>query len=155
VIEVRELRPDELASAYAVLPLHRLDPERPSAYLVAWEGGEPVGHVHVAWAGTKLGVPALQDMFVVPARRGRGIGTALVQEAERRAAARGHRTTSLGVSEFNPDAQRLYERLGYVRAAVRPERVRGTITIRGEPLVIDDVLLYYVKPVDFADAPSS
>ncbi len=155
MIEVRELRIDELARAYAVLPLHRLDAERPSAYLVAWDGGEPVGHVHVAWEETKLGVPALQDMFVLPARRGCGIGTALVQEAERRAAARGHRATSLGVSDSNPDAQRLYERLGYVRAAVPPERVRGKIPIRGEPLVIDDVLLYYTKPVDFAGPPSS
>jgi GNAT superfamily N-acetyltransferase len=155
VIEVRELRAEELARVDAVLPLHRLEPERPPSYLVAWDRGEPVGHVHVAWAGTKLGEPELQDMFVRPDRRGQGIGTALAREAEQLAAARGHRRTSLSVSESNPGARRLYERLGYVRAAVPPERVRGTITIRGEPFEVDDVLLYYARPVDFAAPPSS
>lgn len=158
MIEIRELRDDELARVDAVLPLHRLDPERVSTYLVAWENGEPVGHVHLAWRGTKLGVPELQDMFVLPARRGGGVGTALTREAERLIAARGQARCSLSVSEANLQARQLYERLGYTRADVPPERVRGTISLRGEPFEVDDTLLYFSKalpPVDFAGASSS
>jgi GNAT superfamily N-acetyltransferase len=158
VIEVRELDESALARVDAVLPLHRLDPERESTYLVAWEDDEPVGHVHLAWRGTKLGVPELQDMFVLPARRRCGVGTALTREAERLIAAQGQSHCSLSVSQANPEARRLYERLGYMRADVPPERVRGTIMLRGEPFEVDDTLLYFSKalpPVDFASTRSS
>jgi hypothetical protein len=37
---------------------------------------------------------------------------------------------------------------------VPPERVCGTIVIRGEPLEVDETLVHYVKPVD-STAPSS
>ena len=154
MIAVRELAADERARVDTALPLHRLD-QAHSTYVVAWESDEPVGHVNVAWNGTKLGVPELQDMFVLPGRRGAGIGTALAREAERLVAARGHACISLSVSEANADARRLYERLGYARADVPPEHVRGTIIIRGTPFEVDDVLLYFAKPVDFSSPPSS
>jgi GNAT superfamily N-acetyltransferase len=153
VIEVRELRPDELARVDDVLPLHRLD-QADSTYLVAWNGTEPVGHVNVGWSRSKLDAPALGDMFVLPDRRNGGVGTALVYEAERLIASRGHRRISLSVAETNLGARRLYERLGFEPADVPPERVCGTIMIRGEPLEVDETLVYYVKPVD-STAPSS
>ena len=47
-------------------------------------------------------------------RRRGGIGTALVHEAERRASDRGAHEIGLSVNPAdNPDALRLYERLGY------------------------------------------
>jgi GNAT superfamily N-acetyltransferase len=154
VIEVRELHDEELEVVDALLPLHRLD-QADSTYLVAWSGPRPLGHVNVAWSGTKLGVPELQDMYVLPAERGSGVGTGLAHGAERLIAARGHARCSLSVSEANPKARRLYERLGYTRADVPPERVHGTIRLRGEPFEVDDVLLYFVKRVDFVGASSS
>ena len=48
-----------------------------------------------------------------------------------------------------------YERLGYVRTATPPQRLCGTITLRGRPLAVDDTLLEYEKPVDSAAARSS
>jgi ribosomal protein S18 acetylase RimI-like enzyme len=45
--------------------------------------------------------------------RSRGIGTALIAEAERRAAARGFSRIGLGVADDNPRAAALYLRLGF------------------------------------------
>jgi GNAT superfamily N-acetyltransferase len=144
VIEIRPLTVEETATVDAVLPLSRLDSVQ--TYLVAWDGDSPVGHAHVAWEGGYAGMPEIQDMYVLPARRGAGIGEALVGAAERLAGARGHKRMSLSVGESG-EARRLYERLGYRDAGLPPVRVEGTIVIRGEPLEVDDTLVYLVKPL--------
>jgi GNAT superfamily N-acetyltransferase len=143
-LEIRPLTEGETERVDAVLPLSRLDGVQ--TYLVAWEGGRPVGHAHVAWEGGHAGAPEIQDMYVLPERRGRGVGAALVEAAERLAAARGHRRISLSVGEAS-EARRLYERLGYRDAGLEPVRVEGTIMIRGEPLEVDDTLVYLDKPL--------
>jgi RimJ/RimL family protein N-acetyltransferase len=142
-IDVRELTPGELELVDAHLPLSRLGGEQ--TYLVAWEGDLPVGHAHVAWANTTLGVPEVQDVFVAESRRRRGIGTELARAAERMAAARGHHRISLSFGLENDGARRLYEGLGYKRAELEPQRIRCTILIRGKPVEIDDTLIYLVK----------
>lgn len=144
MIAVRPLGDDDTATVDAVLPLSRLDSAQ--TYLVAWDGDVPVGHAHVAWEGGHVGAPEIQDMYVLPERRGAGIGATLVGAAERLAAERGHERMSLSVGEAS-DARRLYERLGYRDAGVPPVRVEGTIMIRGEPLEVDDTLVYLVKPL--------
>ena len=49
MIEARELDERDFERAQ-VLPLHRFDDfGGRGTYLVAWDGEEPVGHVHVAW----------------------------------------------------------------------------------------------------------
>ena len=73
-------------------------------------------------------------LAVVPSSRGMGIGTALMLEAEEKAASADKRTMSLGVIAENEGAIRLYERLGYktsrtwrgalVRLAAKSEEVR-------------------------------
>ena len=55
-----------------------------------------------------------------PAQRGRGYGTALLDLAERLAAAEGCAGLSLIVADTNRAARRLYERCGYRQAATRP-----------------------------------
>lgn len=144
-------------AADAGLPLHRFDGwADDSTYVVAWDGPEPVGHVHIAWAGTELRLPELQDMYVLPGRRSEGIGAALAVAAERLVADRGHDRCSLSVSDRNTRARSLYERLGYTRAELPPRRVEGTIMIRGEQVEVDDVLLYFTKSiVDLAPSRSS
>ena len=72
----------------AALPLHRLDGA--GTYLVAWDGDDPLGHAHFAWGGTRLGVPEIQDVYVLPDRRREGIATALTGAAEALARTRGH-----------------------------------------------------------------
>lgn len=52
------------------------------------------------------------NLGVAPALRGRGIGACLLQAQMTQARAAGKRKLALDVAENNPDAQRLYERLG-------------------------------------------
>jgi GNAT superfamily N-acetyltransferase len=127
----------------AHLPLSRLDGAQ--TYLVAWDGDLPVGHAHVAWTATKLGVAEVQDVFVSEGHRRQGVATALARAAESLAAARGHSRISLGCGIGNEDARRLYESLGYRDAGIDLERVAGTIVIRGAPVEVDDTLVYLIK----------
>lgn len=72
-------------------------------------GEEPAGRLYVD-RGPEL--YALLDITLLPAFRGRGLGTVLMREllAEARAAGRPVR---LHVEHWNPDARRLYHRLGF------------------------------------------
>jgi GNAT superfamily N-acetyltransferase len=150
VVTVTQLRPSEVAYVDRCLPLNRLDQQRAagSTYLVAWDDDQPVGHAHVAWVDTHLGVPEIQDVFVVPEQRRRGIAVQLTEAAEQEARLRGWDTISLSVSERgNVAARHLYAKLGYADAGVHPVRVSGTIMLRGRPLDVDDTLVYLVKAV--------
>lgn len=83
-------------------------------YLVAWDGADPVGSGELEWAP----IPELKNLQVAPSHRDHGVGTAIVTAAEVEAAPFGR--IWIGVSEDNPDARRLYERLGF-RPAGRTE----------------------------------
>jgi ribosomal protein S18 acetylase RimI-like enzyme len=146
-MEVRPLCEDEVELVDSHLPLNRLDQWRRegSTFLIAWDEDTPVGHAHLAWEGTKLGVPELQDVYVAEYARRRGVATELSLAAEREVAARGHERLSLSVGTGNVAAQALYDRLGYVDAGLEPERVQGTIMLRGQPFEVDDTLVYLVK----------
>lgn len=78
-----------------------------SLYLTAWLGGVPVGQGEVVFAPPRQ----LRGLHVAAAHRGRGIGSALIRSAELASRAAGE--LSVGVGLDNPDARRLYERLGY------------------------------------------
>ena len=150
MVHVAELEPAEVEQVDRWLPLNRLcqHQEEGSTYLIAWDEEEPVGHAHIAWTGTRLGIPELQDVFVLPGERRRGIATQLADAAEQTVRARGWTSLSLSVSQEGNDAARLlYERLGYRDAGIEPVRVSGVITLRGRPFEVDDTLLYLVKPL--------
>jgi GNAT superfamily N-acetyltransferase len=96
-------------------------------FLVAWEGGHPLGWVILHWLSEPHApidrqgkVPNLEDLLVLKERRNQGIGTGLLVEAEKRARAQGFSRLSLGVGVGNRDARRLYERLGYRAAGLPP-----------------------------------
>ena len=125
------------------MPLYRLDGHQ--TYLVAWDGDEPVGHAHIAWTHTKLGVPEIQDVFVRADRRRRGVASDLTRAAEHLAAGRGHTRVSLSHGIANDAARLLYGGLGYRNAGLEPERVKGTLVLRGRRVDVDDTLLYLVK----------
>jgi GNAT superfamily N-acetyltransferase len=114
---------------------------------VAWDGSEPVGHAHVAWEETALGVPEIGDVFVPAKLRGRGIGTELSKAAEQLARTRGHRQIGISASIGNEGALRLYRRLGYRDAGLPPKRVQGTIVVRSGPIEVDDTLVYLIKDI--------
>ncbi len=86
-------------------------------WFIAWDGPEPVG---LASAVTSLTGHQLNAMWVDPARRGRGVGDALVAAVLDRARAEGAATVSLTVGEDNAAARSLYLRAGF-----RPTGARG------------------------------
>jgi GNAT superfamily N-acetyltransferase len=88
---------------------------------IAWQDGVPVGDVYL-WRAQPyeylvrqyLGwTPTITHLEVAPARQNQGIGTALLRAAEAYATDLGYWRVCLGVDIGNPDARRLYERLGY------------------------------------------
>lgn len=76
--------------------------------LVAWAGATPTGSAQLVLDPTP---PELRNVGVFASFRGSGHGTRLIEAAEREAAAYG--SLRIGVGTDNPDARRLYERLGY------------------------------------------
>ena len=55
----------------------------------------------------------LAELYVVPSRRGHGVGRALMNTALREARQRGADTMDIGVDEPDVPARRLYESLGF------------------------------------------
>lgn len=88
-------------------------------YLVGWLEGMPVG-TGVVVTGER---PELKNLQVRKEFRGRGVGRAIVAEAEDEVRESG--LLVLGVGLDNPAARRLYERLGY-----RPTGRISTCTYR-------------------------
>jgi len=79
--------------------------------------GEPVGRLRVVRPEGRIEIAGLQ---VLPARQDRGIGTAVVTTVLHEGAARGVPVV-LEVDKDNPDARRLYERLGFREFDETPE----------------------------------
>ena len=77
---------------------------------VAYEGGRLAGVLVLNVRGAFVGY--IQTVCAAPEYRGKGVGTALVAFAEERIF-RDHKNVFICVSDFNPGARRLYERLGY------------------------------------------
>lgn len=90
-------------------------------------------------------VPEIHDLVVAADSRGQGIGTKLISELERRAAAAGHNLIGLGVGLYADygAAQRLYSSLGY-----RPDGQGVTYQHRpvapGSKVQMDDDLVLWM-----------
>jgi ribosomal protein S18 acetylase RimI-like enzyme len=141
-MEIRELEPSDIELVTTVLGLSRLH-QGDGFYLVAWQGGEPLGHLHLALTEP----PELQDVSVREAHRRRGVALALTAAAEAEVARRGADRVRLTVSIDNAAAQALYKRCGYADVGIAPRRVQGTIEIRTGPIEVDDTLLTWEKRI--------
>jgi len=108
---------------------------------VAWDGDEPLGHLHLALTDP----PELQDVSVRVEHRRKGVATALVGRAEDGARARGFDRVTLFVGADNAAAQALYRECGYADSGAAPRRVKGTIQARTGPIEVDDTLLSWEK----------
>jgi GNAT superfamily N-acetyltransferase len=122
--------------------------------LVAWLDGRPVGDVFLECGPAAEpevrrllpGVPRLIHLEVLGPFQGRGIGTALIRAGEDTARRLGHERIALGVGVDNPNARRLYERLGY--ADWGHGTVVGTWVERdhdGPPVTLSEVCDLLVK----------
>jgi len=80
------------------------------------DNGRIVGMLTLVVFRIPTGVRAwIEDVVVDEAMRGRGVGEALSQEAVRRAVGLGARTVELTSRPSRETANRLYQRLGFVR----------------------------------------
>jgi ribosomal-protein-alanine N-acetyltransferase len=100
----------EACRAYALDPAY--------VTLVARRRGAPLGFVRIHPRGL-AGSPYIASIAVVAEARGEGVGTALLDEAERRYPKT--RYIFLCVSSFNPRARALYERHGYSPVGELPD----------------------------------
>lgn len=85
-------------------------------WLLLVEGNEILGWGVLKWSGKKSHpeYPDVEDLYLRKEHRDRGLGTRLLTHMEDLARERGFGRLGLAVNpDLNPDAHRLYERLGY------------------------------------------
>jgi ribosomal protein S18 acetylase RimI-like enzyme len=99
--------------------IHEIVEASASTLLIARDGrghGRIVGLLTLVVFRIPTGVRAwIEDVVVDEAVRGRGVGEALSQEAIQRAVGAGARTVELTSRPSRETANRLYQRLGFVR----------------------------------------
>lgn len=139
-MDVRVLERPEVERVGSVLGLARLH-QGDGFYLVAWQGDEPLGHLHLALSDP----PELQDVQVASDHRRSGVARTLIAAAEREAHSRGFAAVRVGVGIDNAPAQALYRACGYVDVGLEPVHVKGTIVIRTGPIDVDEVLISWEK----------
>ena len=131
-ISIRPAEEDEVAVLQAIFSPNdfaghhaqrfSVQAEGKGVYLVAWHEGEPVGHFLLHWEGPETDTsehypyptPYLEAGGTKAAYRRRGVATGLIRAAEALVRDRGIASIGLAVgSSDNPDARRIYTRLGY------------------------------------------
>ena len=126
-------------------------------YLIAWLEGIPIGHAMVRWTGTTdafvadriSGCAHVEDLFVMPERRSRGIGTRILARAEHLSLERGFKQIGLAVGIDNPRARSLYERLGYMDTRFGVFEIGGSYRdVHGKQREWREVCEYLVKRLD-------
>lgn len=97
-----------------------------SAVLVADSGARLIGVAAVLMRSSpdfavfvRQSWAVLDNIAVATSWRRRGVGTALIRDAERWAEARGAHWLELGVYEFNDDARAFYRALGYLPVSIK------------------------------------
>ena len=101
--------PDEV---YASTWSRLLDPSEPTWGALALRDGEPVGLVHWIYHRTNWTIADtcyLQDLFVAPEGRGRGIGSALIDHVAADATEKGSSRVYWLTHESNTAARALYD----------------------------------------------
>ena len=122
----------EITMTEEKLTAHLFGERRYAETLIAEDGGQPVGFALFFHSfSTFLAQPGLylEDLFVVPARRGAGIGRALLERLAQVAVDRGCGRLEWAVLDWNKDAIRFYERLG-----AKPNSEWTVYRLAGEPL---------------------
>jgi GNAT superfamily N-acetyltransferase len=118
----REFNPDDLAERSRGINSYG------DEWFVATVDDAVIGWILIKWRGkpTHPEYPDLEDVWVSESWRGLGVGTALLQFAEKQARRRGCAHIGLAVNPTeNPRAKELYERLCYAPT--------------GEDMYVDDV----------------
>ncbi len=96
------------------------DPIHEGVQLLAIDGGRDVGFATIYWSwetttGGRIGV--MNDLYVDASARGRGVGSALIEECVQRARAHGALKLVWQTAVDNLVAQRVYDNIGATREA--------------------------------------
>ncbi|MFF2494445.1 GNAT family N-acetyltransferase [Agromyces sp. NPDC058064] len=89
----------------------------PAAFVLFAGDGDPTGYAVVTLRPTVYcegPLAVLDELYVVPALRGSGIGTTLLEHAIAEVRRRGGGEMHINVDEVDVDARRFYERHGFV-----------------------------------------
>lgn len=92
-------------------------------FLVLEKDGKIISFVVLKWSGKKTHpeYPDMGDLFTRETERGKGFGTLLVKECEKRAKEKGFKKIGLCVNPtLNPQAKSFYENLGYKHDGGKP-----------------------------------
>jgi GNAT superfamily N-acetyltransferase len=122
---------------------------RERVVLIGTVAGEVAAHGSLVWwpeypPFREGRVAEIQDLNVAPRFRRRGLASALIAEAERRASERTDRIgIGVGLHAGYGAAQRLYVRLGYVPDG-RGASVQGLFPREGQVVRLDDDLTLYL-----------
>ena len=114
----------------------------------AFADGAFAGYLNILWQSgyppfADAQVPEINDFNVLPTVRRRGIGTALMEEAERVIAARSPVAgVGVGMAAGYGPAQRLYLRRGYVPDGCGLTTHERPV-VEGERVIVDDDLVLY------------
>jgi len=115
--QVRHYRREDLQSLRDIIELEH------SGLFVAEEQGQLLGHIivvaHQRDSSTGTAQAWIYDLSVKPGHWGKGIGQALMAEAERFACECGMPAIGLGVTRANHRALQFYEHLGYQEERVQ------------------------------------
>jgi ribosomal protein S18 acetylase RimI-like enzyme len=136
--EIREATPSVLDAVRALVPQLSTSASLPgdaeiteiitspaTVLLLAHAGAVPAGMLTLVLFRIPTGVRAIvEDVVVAADFRGRGIGEALTRRAMDRAAEAGARTIDLTSRPSREAANRLYQRLGFVRRDTHVYRYR-------------------------------
>jgi len=121
--EYAAVMPSQLWAGYRQMVLATLDEKGQIERIVAELDKTIVGSVLLyppnghAYAGMTngIGVPEVRLLAVAPARRGQGIGAALMEECKRRARLSEATVLGLHTTDMMGTAMRMYEHMGFVR----------------------------------------
>jgi GNAT superfamily N-acetyltransferase len=111
--------------------------------VVAWSGERSVGYLTIAWTSpyqpfAVAGIPEVVDFNVAARQRNRGMGHALMDEAERRIRIRAEFAgIGVGLTAGYGAAQRMYVKRGYLPDG-RGIVVDGEPVAPGSMIVVDD-----------------
>ena len=94
---------------------------------VAVKDGKILGYMRFSLYGMFVSFPYLRSIAVKQEYRGQGIGEALLKYYETESI-KHKNTVFLLVSDFNPSAKRLYERIGYQQIGLLPDLFQAGVS---------------------------
>ncbi len=162
MIEIREASATDIPALYALYDaIGKKDEgyfehafEAGAVPVMAYEDGELAGFALLNWTPRyslyrRLGIPEIQDLNVIPARRRKGIARMIVEYCENAARARGCDTMGIavGLSKDYGPAQIMYIAMGYIPDGNGVTYDREGAQANMPYTLDDDLALMLVKPL--------